>query len=75
MKFLKVFFTAMMIASLFFTPFSEAHAVPPVPSGFWGTAEINGANVGAGMEVSAWIGGVQYASATTIADGMCRTTP
>jgi hypothetical protein len=37
-------------------------AVPPIPSGFYGTAKIDGLNVPAGTIVSARINGTQYAS-------------
>jgi hypothetical protein len=43
---------------------------PPIPSGFWGTAKKDGANVANGTPVTAWIGGVQVAQATSLtADG------
>jgi hypothetical protein len=43
-------------------------AFPPLPSGFWGTVKVNGANVSAGTVVSARINGVQYASTIVISD-------
>ncbi len=41
-----------------------ALAFPPLPSSFFGTVKINGANVPLGTVVSARINGVQYASTT-----------
>ena len=38
---------------------------PRLPSGFYGTAKQNGANVANGTAVSAWINGVKYAETTT----------
>lgn len=43
--------------------FSPAFAIPPLPAGFYGTLKINGANVPVGLPVTAWIGGVPYATA------------
>ena len=40
---------------------STAFALPPQPSGFIGTAKVNGANVPPGTIISAWIDGVKYA--------------
>ena len=39
-------------------------AVPPLPSGFYGTVKLNGANAPVGALVSATIAGVPYAYAT-----------
>jgi hypothetical protein len=41
-----------------------ALALPPLPSSFWGTVKMNGANAPNGTVVSAWINGVRYAQAT-----------
>ena len=38
-------------------------ALPPMPSSFYGTVKANNANVSIGTPVTAWINGVQYASA------------
>ena len=40
-------------------------APPPLPSSFYGTVEVDGANVPGGTIISAWIDGVQYAQGTT----------
>lgn len=42
-----------------------AWAVPPLPSSFYGTVTVNGANVPDGMSVTAWINGVAYAQTAT----------
>ena len=39
-------------------------AFPPLPSSFYGTVKVDGTNVPLGTMVSAWINGVQYASAS-----------
>ena len=41
-----------------------ALALPPLPSSFYGTVKANGANVPLGTQVTAWINGVLYATAT-----------
>lgn len=41
--------------------FSSASAIPPLPSSFYGTIQLNGANVPVGLPITAWIGGTQYA--------------
>jgi len=40
-------------------------APPPLPSGFNGTVQVDGANVPGGTIISAWIDGVRYAESTT----------
>ena len=45
-------------------------APPPLPSSFYGTVTLNGANVPAGTLVSAWMDAVKVAeAATTVVDG------
>jgi hypothetical protein len=39
-------------------------AVPPLPSSFYGTVKVDGANVPGGTIVSAWIDGVKHAETT-----------
>jgi len=39
---------------------------PPIPSGFWGTASSDGANVADGTSITAWIDGVQVAQTTSL---------
>jgi hypothetical protein len=41
-------------------------AVPPLPSSFYGTVKVDGANVPVGTTVSAWINGVKYAETTVL---------
>ena len=48
---------------------TAVHAVPPLPSTFYGTAKLDGANVPDGTLVTAWIGGVQYGQGTTFTYG------
>jgi uncharacterized repeat protein (TIGR02543 family) len=47
----------------------EAWAVPPFPHTFYGTVKKDGANVPDGTLISAWIGGVEYASVSTFTFG------
>jgi hypothetical protein len=42
---------------------SSVSAVPPIPSSFWGTVKLDGANVPVDTAVTAYINGVQYTSA------------
>ncbi len=44
-------------------------AQPPLPSSFYGTVKLGGANVPDGTSVTAWMNGVQYASALTTTFG------
>lgn len=44
-------------------------AFPPLPSSFYGTVKVNGANVDNGTVIAAKINGVQYAYTTTISYG------
>src|SRR5512137_2051784 len=54
---------ASLIFSLFIT--LPALAVPPIPSSFYGTVKVNGANVPDGTVVQALIDGNVYAEALT----------
>ena len=62
----KTIFLALIIISLLIGTTTLVQAVPPLPSSFYGTVQINGENVEEGTVISAWIEGVQYASTTTI---------
>jgi hypothetical protein len=53
---------AVILIALFGT---TAHAVPPLPSTFYGTAKLDGANVADGTLVTAWVDGVQYGQGNT----------
>ncbi len=48
---------------------SPVLALPPMPSSFYGTVKLDGANVPVGTLVSARINGVQYAFVAAIVDG------
>ena len=61
--------TSIIIAiSLLLINFASVSAVPPLPSSFWGTVKINGANVETGTKVTAWINGVKYSETTVLLD-------
>ena len=63
-KWLIIFF-AMIATGLV----GEAWGVPSLPTTLYGTVKKDGANVPDGTVVSAWIGGVQYASTSTFTSG------
>ena len=62
MKKLLVLTTLILTLSILFFNVQPAFAVPPQPSGFYGTVKIDGANVAAGTAVTARISGVTYAT-------------
>ena len=62
MKFRKMLFIAIVVMSVLIASYSTVEAVPQLPSSFFGTVKVNGANVPDGTVISAWINGVQYAS-------------
>ena len=45
---------------------AQAQTPPLLPFSPWGTVKVNGANVPAGTQISAWCSGVQYAVTTKI---------
>ena len=55
----------MVLACVLLATFTVAKAVPPSPSSFSGRVTINGQNVPDGTEMSAWIDGVKYATASS----------
>jgi hypothetical protein len=61
-KLRKLLFISMVVITLLIGTSSIAEAVPQLPSSFYGTVKVNGANVPDGTVVSAWINGVEYAS-------------
>jgi hypothetical protein len=61
MKTLHRLTTLLLTLVILFINVPTALAFPPLPSSFYGTVKINGANVPAGTQVSARINGVQYA--------------
>jgi hypothetical protein len=65
MKTLKPILVLLIATSMFMTNDSMALASKPSPSSFHGSAKVNGSNVPVGTSISAWINGVEYASATT----------
>jgi len=59
------FFSALFLAiALLLVNVSTAFALPPLPSSFWGTVKLDGANVPLGTVISARINGIQYATTT-----------
>ena len=56
----------MLMVSLLIFNVQSAMAVPPIPSGFYGTVKIDGANVPNGTIISARIGGVEYENTTVL---------
>jgi uncharacterized repeat protein (TIGR02543 family) len=52
----------LLISGVLFLNVSTVRALPPLPSSFYGTVKLGGANVPAGTTVYAFINGVQYAS-------------
>lgn len=57
---------AILALTLTLSLVSSVEAVPPLPSSFYGTVELDGANVPDGTIVSAWIRGVKYAETQTL---------
>jgi hypothetical protein len=66
MKTLKIFNALFLSMVLLIGNFSTVFAAPPMPSSFYGTVKLDGANVPDGTVVSARINGVTYASMTAI---------
>ena len=56
---------SLLCASVLIGP-AHAQQPPVLPFSPWGTVKVDGANAPAGTEVSAWCGGVRYASTTKI---------
>jgi len=69
MKLSRLILIIILGFALLFTNSSPVNAIPPLPSSFWGTVTVNGASVPAGLTISAWINGVQYAVTTTLIYG------
>jgi len=51
---------------LLLTGVLEVLAVPPLPSSFYGTVQVDGANVPVGTTISAWVNGTKYAERTVL---------
>jgi hypothetical protein len=65
LRFLKALSLSVLCASILIGP-AHAQQPPVLPFSPWGAVKLNGTNVPAGTEVSAWCGGVRYASTTKI---------
>ena len=57
---------AILVLTLLFSLVTGVEAVPPLPSSFYGTVKLDGANVPDGTVVSAWIRGVKYTETQTL---------
>lgn len=62
----RVFSAIILTMSLVMGNVGSVIAMPPMPSSFYGTVKLNGANVADGTNLSAWINGVKYAETTVI---------
>ena len=60
MRVIKVALPIIMLITIFLGFSIPVNAVPPLPSSFYGSAKVNGVDVPAGTEITAWINGVQY---------------
>ncbi len=69
MKIQRIFTALFLAIVLVLNNVSTVLAVPPLPSSFYGTIKLDGANVPIGTLVSARINGVQYASIAAFVDG------
>ncbi|MFN8444594.1 MAG: cohesin domain-containing protein [Caldilineaceae bacterium] len=58
-----------LLVVLFSLSSIPVYAVPQLPSSFWGTVTNGGASAAAGLVVTAWINGVQYAQGQTLISG------
>ncbi|MBX2999576.1 MAG: tandem-95 repeat protein [Caldilineaceae bacterium] len=59
----RIFASLLAILLVMTTVAVSLAAPPPLPSSFYGTATLNGANVPDGTRISVWIGGVKVAEA------------
>ncbi len=59
----------LLAVGLFLVNVVRVSAVPPLPSSFYGTVKLDGANVPEGTQVTAFINGVQYASSAYLVYG------
>ena len=65
LRFLRILTPSLLCAFILVGP-AHAQQPPVLPFSPWGTVKLNGANVPAVTEVSAWCGGVRYGGTTTI---------
>ena len=70
MKKLRILNALVITFSMLLTSVSTVMAFPPLPSGFYGTVKINGANIPIGTIVSARINGIEYASRAAFVNGV-----
>ncbi|HMM99298.1 MAG TPA: InlB B-repeat-containing protein, partial [Anaerolineales bacterium] len=66
MKIQRVFTAVFLAFALLLANVAVARAMPPLPSSFYGTVKLDGANVPTGTVVSARINGVIYAWGTAL---------
>jgi hypothetical protein len=66
MRIQRRFIIPVLTVGLLLISVLTALAVPPLPSSFYGTVKVDGANVPVGTTVSAWINGVNYAETTVL---------
>jgi hypothetical protein len=66
MKIYRLLLSVIIGFSLLILKSSPVNAVPPLPSGFYGTVTVNGAIVPVDLPITAWINGVQYAITDTL---------
>jgi hypothetical protein len=62
-------FAFIITLTLLLSNVPAVNAQPPLPSSFYGTVKLGGANVPDGTVVTAWMNGVQYASTLTLTFG------
>jgi uncharacterized repeat protein (TIGR02543 family) len=59
----------LFLGMFFLAGVGEVWALPPLPHTLWGTVKKNGSNPLDGTQVTAWIGGVQFAYTATSTSG------
>ena len=64
MKTKRILSSLILTIGLLFATITTTFAMPPLPSSFYGTVKVNGANAPAGAILSARINGVEYARST-----------
>jgi VCBS repeat-containing protein len=69
MKTRQILISLFTVFCLLLANTSTAFAMPPLPSSFYGTVQLDGVDAAAGTWVTAWINDVQYASAQVIEYG------
>jgi hypothetical protein len=69
MKIYRLILSVIISFSLLIWKSSPVNALPPLPSGFYGTVTVNGAIVPVDLPITAWINGIQYAITYTLKYG------